>query len=60
MKSKKKFDSRYYMNQLQEQQQSDDTEKAHGEADNILCNILIELGLSEIVAEYEKVTKWYS
>lgn len=35
-------------------------EVVHPEADDILCNILKDLGFEEIVEAYDKVPKWYS
>ncbi len=37
-----------------------DTERGHVEADNILCELLKELGYSDVVEEFEKIDKWYS
>ena len=34
----------------------DDTETAHAQADDILCGLLPK----EIVAEYNKISKWYA
>ena len=45
---------------LQEQQHNDDTEFAHILADAALCKLLIALGYPEVVAEWEKVERWYS
>ena len=56
----KEFEERNYINQLQEQQNNEDTEIAHGEADRILCAILCDLGLHEIVKEYDEIKKWYA
>lgn len=39
---------------------TDDTEVAHGEADRILCKLLISLGYKDVVAAWEKVDKWYA
>ena len=38
----------------------DDIECAHGLADMVLCDILIELELDEIVEEYRRIPKWYA
>ncbi|WP_313266530.1 hypothetical protein [Sphingobacterium sp.] len=40
-------------------QYNDDTEIAHIQADNILCQFLKELGYEDIVEEYDKIDKWY-
>lgn len=37
-----------------------DTEVAHIDADNILCDVLTQLGYKELVDLYEKVKKWYA
>lgn len=45
---------------LKKLQDSIDTEWSHIKADKILCNLLTELGLSDVVQEWEKVQKWYA
>lgn len=45
---------------LQVCQTSNDTEAAHFEADEIICNLLEKMGLGNIVTEYQKVDKWYA
>ena len=37
-----------------------DFELAHLDADNILCDVLTQLGYKELVDLYEKVNKWYA
>ena len=37
-----------------------DLERAHGEADEILCEVLMELGYQKLVDKYREVRKWYS
>lgn len=37
-----------------------DTEVAHLDADDILCDVLTQLGYKELVDLYEKVKKWYA
>ena len=37
-----------------------DKEDAHIKADNILCNLLKELGFEKLVELYRKVPKWYA
>lgn len=37
-----------------------DTEVAHLDADNILCDVLTQLGYKELVDLYEKVKNWYA
>ena len=41
-------------------QSNDDTEIAHGDADDALCELISALGLSDVVDEYGKVSKWYA
>ena len=41
-------------------QQPEDTERAHGIADNYLCEALTLLGYKKIAEEYEKIDKWYA
>ena len=45
---------------LKDVQQNPDIEAAHGQADDILCQLLISLGYADVVAEYRKVRKWYA
>lgn len=37
-----------------------DPEAAHSKADDLLCDILAEIGLEEIANEFDAVEKWYS
>lgn len=41
-------------------QESGDTESAHAEADEILCEVLTALGYGDLVEEYRKVPKWFA
>lgn len=45
---------------LKKEQSNRDTESAHSNADGILCEFLTDLGCAEVVAEYDKVKKWYA
>ena len=45
---------------LKELQQSDDVELSHYEADQIICNLLNDLGYTDVVKEYNKISKWYA
>ena len=36
------------------------SEYDHDEADNLLCDLLEELGYIELVDTYRKIPKWYS
>lgn len=37
-----------------------DPEEAHVEGDQILCDLLVDLGYNEVVEEWEKIDKWYA
>lgn len=54
------FDTRPYMKRLKAAQQNEDTESAHADADNVLCDLLLKLGYTKIVEEYNRVSKWYA
>lgn len=43
--------------QLQTLQHDSDTESAHAEADQVLCNLLEQLGCKEVVTVYKEVPK---
>jgi hypothetical protein len=43
---------------LQQCQTETDTERAHSNADNILCRLLNELGCEDVVDEYNKIDRW--
>jgi hypothetical protein len=47
------------INQLREIQEIANFEIAHRMADDILCRLLVSLGYADVVAEYNKVGKWY-
>ena len=38
----------------------DDIERAHSEADAILCELLEKLGYVEVVQAWTKIPKWYA
>lgn len=48
-----------YINRLTNEIDNRDIEGAHGEADDILCELLIELGYQKVVDEYNNIPKWY-
>jgi hypothetical protein len=54
------IDKKFYITELQKLQNDDDIEHNHWVADQILCNILTELGYSDVAEEYEKISKWYA
>jgi hypothetical protein len=37
-----------------------DIEMVHSIADEVLCDLLLELGYELVVEEYKKVPKWYA
>jgi len=39
---------------------SGDVEAAHGEADEVLCELLRALGYGDVVDAWEDVEKWYA
>ncbi|MFZ2809438.1 MAG: hypothetical protein WAZ60_23895 [Desulfosalsimonadaceae bacterium] len=39
---------------------SGDTEQAHGQADDLLCELLVKIGYSQVIDEYNKIDKWYA
>jgi hypothetical protein len=47
------------IDQLGEIQEIADIEVAHRLADDILCRLLQSLGYADVVAEYNKVGKWF-
>lgn len=58
----KKITKKQALEQMQEyvQLSKGDTEGVHGDADDLLCEILKQLGWNKVVEEYEKVEKWYA
>jgi len=56
---KKELEDRY-VKKMKEQQNNPDIEEAHGIADDLLCQLLKELGFKKLVEEYEKVPKYYA
>jgi hypothetical protein len=46
--------------ELNKAQSHGDTEAAHGNADDILCELLKSLGYEDVVEEWYKVKKWYA
>lgn len=48
------------LKELKKLQKSDDPEERHAQADQILCELLIELGYWRVVNEYDKILKYYA
>jgi len=46
--------------ELIELTQLQDTEEAHISADDVLCQLLINLGHEEVVRAFHQVRKWYA
>ncbi len=46
--------------ELKKCQQNGDAEMAHSDADDVLASLLKQLGYEDVVAEYEKVRKWFA
>jgi hypothetical protein len=38
----------------------DDTEVAHFDADDVLCQLLTTLGYADVVTAYREIGKWYA
>jgi hypothetical protein len=55
-----KVDTTPYIASLVECQQDDDTEVAHCDADDVLCDLLTRLGYDDVVEAYCKVEKWFA
>ena len=39
---------------------SSDVEVAHSDADGVICALLVALGYSDVVNEWNEVEKWYA
>jgi hypothetical protein len=49
------------LNELKEDGDNDgDIEMNHECADDVLCNLLIDLGYQDVVDAYNKIDKWYA
>lgn len=58
--TKKTKSSQWAIEQLKLCQQGTDIEADHSNADQVLCQLLIELGCEAVVIEWRKVEKWYT
>lgn len=45
---------------LKNVQSWNDIESAHGAADNVLCDLLENLGFKDVIEEYNKINKYYA
>lgn len=57
-----KEEKNYYLNEMRTlvKMSKHDPEEAHYRADNILCEILDDLGYDEIVDIFNNIEKWYA
>lgn len=55
----KSFEEKY-LEQMKQLNDEGDIENNHKEADMLLCELLEELGFTEIVEVYRKLPKWYA
>lgn len=49
-----------YLKRMKQLQESGDIEVAHIEADDILCEVLLQLGYKELVDAFNDLAKWYA
>ena len=59
----KKLIKRYKAKMLEEKEReikSDDYEISHSNGDTLLCELLDELGFSEVVEAYNDLNKWFA
>lgn len=49
-----------YLLKMKIEVETEDAEIAHGNADDILCELLDELGFEEITIAFSHVKKWYA
>ncbi len=43
-----------------QENQNGDQEQDHIDADQVLCDLLSELGRDDVVTEYKKIEKWWA
>lgn len=48
------------LEKLKDLQGYGDTEISHSKADDLLCELLLQLGYRKIVEEYRKIEKWFA
>lgn len=54
------MDVKKYEDAMRQQTKNEDCEAAHHIADDILCDVLIELGYENLVDLFHEVPKWYA
>jgi hypothetical protein len=57
---KNEFLNDHYLALFKNNCTSGDIEANHCEADDILCDLLNDLGYTELVNEFKKLEKWYA
>lgn len=53
------MDKELAIQKLKQCQQCPDAEAAHINADQVLCDLLLELGYADVVLEWDNVLKYY-
>ncbi len=51
---------KYYKSAMQSIAEDQDIEKRHGDADDNLCDLLMDLGYGDIVRIYKSFDKWHA
>ena len=49
-----------FIEKMQACVENSDTECAHADADDLLCELLTKLGYKDLVEKYHEVHKWYA
>jgi hypothetical protein len=49
-----------YLQKMKDVAKNHDAEVAHCDADDLLCELLKDLGYEEIIEAFESVDKWYA
>ena len=49
-----------YLKQMNELKNNDDYESSHVTADDILCELLDELGYTDLIKVFNELPKWYA
>ena len=60
METETKIKDEEYAAQMAAFGESGDIEMVHSKADDLLCEILKELGYVKLVEEFDKLDKWYA
>lgn len=56
----KEFSAKGFANEMRRISRNDDTETAHYYADELMCELLCELGYGEGVNIFKNMAKWYA